>query len=43
MLLTSVTTQKKHVEGEVDKAVATGNPIFLSLTVFLQLSERVLK
>ncbi len=25
---------KKHVEGEVDKAVATGNPIFLSLTVF---------
>ena len=25
---------KKHVEGKVDKAISTGNPFFLSLTVF---------
>ena len=25
---------KQHVEGKVDKAVSTGNPFFLSLTVF---------
>jgi high-affinity iron transporter len=27
-------TAKKHVEGQVDKAIATGNPFLLSLTVF---------
>ena len=25
---------KQHVEGKVDKAISTGNPFFLSLTVF---------
>lgn len=28
---------KQHVEGKVDKAISTGNPFFLSLTVFFSI------
>jgi high-affinity iron transporter len=30
---------KQHVEGKVDKAISTGNPFFLSLTVFFSITR----